>query len=645
MIRSQTAREFLDYYLSLEGDPEFAVLLEGPWGSGKSHFVNTYFHDRFVESQKKDADAKNPLIHVTLFGVRELSDITTQMFEKAHPILGGKAVKLINTIGSKVGGIIGLGLDPKENAGLLESMALDLKDRILVFDDLERSPLPLVEVMGFINRFVEHDKLKVIVVASEKDIPEAQQDEYNGRKEKLIGKTIKVGSEPSEVLDFFTKQLKMTEVLRAITDNRDRLLATFAASGRPNFRSLRAVLLDYERLATLADPRLRASSDAMGQLLLNMVALGVEFRSGALNDKTLRNLQADIRLRLKLAASSKPDTNEQTNAVALRTRYEYVAFDDPIVRPDHLADLFTSGMIDIAAVNEHIGRHTAVVGYSEVPAWRFMWNWYDHPESHYRIARARFVDDLTNRKITHPGQILHAAGSLIRLKKYGDDLIGGRSVKAYFTDYLADIEKADTLEAAIDLFGPGAGSYGSLVYNEDDTPEFATIHALVKSATKRALDRTMKACAPDLLKRLQADPDDGQMLHEWGLDKGNYGGIAVLHHIPVEDFASLALIDGKPNDQLMAALNERHNQGYGAALDPELPWLKRLRAELMVRSATLAPPFCAFSKKRLDYWFNDHDIRIADYMAKLKPARKSRKTKTNKTTVSVKRMVKPKPAN
>lgn len=135
------------------------------------------------------------------------------MFEKAHPLLGGKAIKLFNTVGSKVGGLLGLSLDPKENASLLESMALNLTDRIIIFDDLERSPLPLVEVMGFINRFVEHDKLKVIVIASEDDIPPDQKDEYKKRKEKLVGKTIKVGSNPGEVLNVFTKRLKAEKVL------------------------------------------------------------------------------------------------------------------------------------------------------------------------------------------------------------------------------------------------------------------------------------------------------------------------------------------------------------------------------------------------------------------------------------------------
>lgn len=530
---SQNAREFLDYYLGLEGDPQSAVLLEGPWGSGKSHFVDAYFRGRLAQARTTDADAKDPLIRVTLFGVRDLADITTQMFEKAHPILGGKTVKFLNNVGSKLGGLVGLSLDARENAALLESMVLDLKDRVLVFDDLERSPLPLVEVMGFINRFVEHDKLKVIVVASEQDIPKEQKKEYESRKEKLVGKTIKVGSEPGEVLDVFTKLLKAPEVLKAIADRRDHLLATFAASGRPNFRSLRAVLLDYERLVTRVDARLRASDAAMGQLLLYMIALGIEFRSNALDDKALRNLQTDIRLRLKLNPSAAADSTEQTRAADLRKRYEHVAFDDPIVQPGQLADLFTSGTVDVAAIDDHIGRHPTVVGHSEVPAWRFMWNWYDHGETEYRDARARFVADLVGRKITHPGQILHAAGSAMRLQHYGDDVVAGRPVLDYFKDYLANLEATDTLEPAPDLFGIASGSYAGLGYSEGDTPAFQPIRAMVKDAADRALERAMQSSAPALLARLQADPEDGQMLHEWGLDTGNYAGIAILHNILV----------------------------------------------------------------------------------------------------------------
>jgi hypothetical protein len=75
----------------------------------------------------------------------------------------------------------------------------------------------------------------------------------------------------------------------------------------------------------------------------------------------------------------------------------------------------------------------------------------------------------------------------------------------------------------------------------------------VKSAAQHALERTLQAGAPALLKRLQDDPENGQMLHEWGLENGNYGGVAILHNIAVADFADLA--DRRKNER----------QAYGRA--------------------------------------------------------------------------------
>ena len=74
----------------------------------------------------------------------------------------------------------------------------------------------------------------------------------------------------------------------------------------------------------------------------------------------------------------------------------------------------------------------------------------------------------------------------------------------------------------------------------------------------------------------------------------------------IGDFADLALIDGKPNDRLMAALNERHRQGYDTELELELPWLEDMHAELMARAATFAPPYRALAEMRMGYWFRDH---------------------------------------
>lgn len=76
MSTDATARDYLDYYLDQPGEPQFAVMLEGPWGSGKSFFFDRYFKDRLAKSKVKDPKAKEE-IRVSLFGVSELGDVTS----------------------------------------------------------------------------------------------------------------------------------------------------------------------------------------------------------------------------------------------------------------------------------------------------------------------------------------------------------------------------------------------------------------------------------------------------------------------------------------------------------------------------------------------------------------------------------------
>lgn len=590
MSPDTAAREYLDYYLDQPGDPFFAVMLEGPWGSGKTFFIDDYFSARYAAAKAKNKDAKEEEIRITLFGARELADITSQIFAKAHPWLSGKAAKTINFIGSKALSHIGWSTKPEENQKLLQEMMIDLTGRILVFDDFERCTLPVVEVMGFINRFVEQNKLKVVVVASEADIRPTELDEYKLRKEKLVGKTIRVGSDSGSVLDKFAASLTSVEAKATIGKHREAVLATFNAFGKPNFRSLRSILADYDRLVGLGDARLRTSDEAMRALLLYMVALGLEFRGNQIDADGLRALPGDMMRRLNL--SNEEPSPGRKRAEQFRKRYELVSWGDPIVPPELLAELFTSGTVDVTRLDEHLTTHPKVVGTAHVPNWRAMWSWYDLGESQYQPVRDGLMDQLAKREIVHPGEILHAAGSALRLLRYGDDILGGVKPRAYFTAYLADLEKADTLRPAPFLFGPTAVSHGGLGYPDNDTKAFGALWKLVRNAAAGALARHNQREAVNLLKRLQADPTDGSMLHEWGFDKHNYAGISILHNVPVPDMADLLLEDGLLNGSLIAALQTRYEQvGRDGSLTEEKRWVLALLTELRKRLALLKPPY------------------------------------------------------
>lgn len=215
---------------------------------------------------------------------------------------------------------------------------------------------------------------------------------------------------------------------------------------------------------------------------------------------------------------------------------------------------------------------------------------------------------LATRALTHPGELLHAAGTAIRLEGYGDDILGGIRPKAFVKAYLADLESRDALQVAPQLFGILGGAHGGLVYNEHDTPLFGQIHKMVRDAATRALSRRVAREAVDLMARLRADPDDGSPLYEWGLEEGRYAGVEILHHIPIADMADLLLVDWRLNNRLLAALNARYElAAAGPDLKAEKPWARSLRKELATRLGAAPAPLKTFGKRRLAYWFDKID--------------------------------------
>jgi len=61
---------------------------------------------------------------------------------------------------------------------------LNTKDYILIFDDLERCSINIINLLGYINFFVEHQSYKVILIANEEELEKTEK--YALIKEKLL---------------------------------------------------------------------------------------------------------------------------------------------------------------------------------------------------------------------------------------------------------------------------------------------------------------------------------------------------------------------------------------------------------------------------------------------------------------------------
>jgi hypothetical protein len=180
--------QYIDYYTSLT-DPGYAVLVTGAWGVGKSY-------------QVKQAIPKNRRYFVSLYGVDSVEGIHDAVLAECMPNL--KASGALETLGD-VGKAMG---DKFALAGLAGSIWKTYlrrrltSDRVIVFDDLERSSLwdsSENELLGAINHYVEHLGFQVIVICYYEKI----QKNIKETKEKIFGHTINVKPQTTEAVTKF----------------------------------------------------------------------------------------------------------------------------------------------------------------------------------------------------------------------------------------------------------------------------------------------------------------------------------------------------------------------------------------------------------------------------------------------------------
>ncbi len=247
-MSNQHISQFLDYYCNDKLlNPQYAVLLKGKWGSGKTHFINEYKKHLKINNKK--------FIYVSLYGVTSYDKIETKFLETIHPRLYNKKTIFAGKIAKQLlKGTLKIDLDADEKADGNASVQipdfkpedlLNTKEYILIFDDLERCSINIINLLGYINFFVEHQSYKVILIANEEELEKTEK--YVLIKEKLIGKTFEFISDADLAYDSFLGELKNTNNIKEniLEKEKSNILELFKKSQSNNLRALRQTLLDF----------------------------------------------------------------------------------------------------------------------------------------------------------------------------------------------------------------------------------------------------------------------------------------------------------------------------------------------------------------------------------------------------------------
>lgn len=255
-MKNEFIKNFLIEYIN-NPDPQYAIMLKGDWGSGKTFFIN-----KWIEDYKKRLDKNIILepIYVSLYGLKDTAQITTEIDRKLNPILYSKGVEITKKFLKLAGKIvlrtdIDLNNDNEKEMQInatLDSLSLltskgdkdsNIGSKLIIFDDLERCNIDIKNLLGYINSFVEHGACHVIIIGDETKVED--KDKLQEFKEKTIGREFEIVTDEENALNCFIEEMKLTNY---IGNNREFILGCFKSTKCNNLRILRQSLYDFNTL-------------------------------------------------------------------------------------------------------------------------------------------------------------------------------------------------------------------------------------------------------------------------------------------------------------------------------------------------------------------------------------------------------------
>lgn len=168
----QELNQYILHYLT-EDKTKSAIMLTGPWGTGKSYYIQNELKP-FLE---KKENGGHSCVIVSLYGLKDTAEISKSIYlgtrMKFLTVASEKSTTVTfagETIIKGIAGAFGVDLSVSERSLKRLYASVNLTGKLVVLEDLERSGIDILEVLGYVNNLVEQDGVKVLLVANEEEI-------------------------------------------------------------------------------------------------------------------------------------------------------------------------------------------------------------------------------------------------------------------------------------------------------------------------------------------------------------------------------------------------------------------------------------------------------------------------------------------
>ena len=341
---------------------------------GKTHFWNNKIRKK-IESMQLNG-RRYTTIYMSLYGISNLEDISKKIFIETTQLMDKNLRKYMNANEqTTIPEYAKTGIDMANFFGVTQSgdkvdygEFFSTDDKVLCFDDLERANVDVIDILGYINNFVEHDHIKTIIICNEKELSTKlkssnlemktfiatylldKQDELNNTdkpivekiqqkienvfdkandyeriKEKLIGETFEYAPKFDYIINGILMRYESNpDLIRFLRENTRLIISTFERSGTRNLRILKHALADFKKIYEMVNKSYPNTSHRVIQtMLIFTIAISFEIKAGKVTKDKFINIKDNEEYKSILVSSRILVDNRQFYIKEFDSNYYY----------------------------------------------------------------------------------------------------------------------------------------------------------------------------------------------------------------------------------------------------------------------------------------------------------------------------------
>ncbi len=315
-------------------------------------------------------------IYMSLYGISNLEDISKKIFIETTQLMDKNLKKYMEANEqTTIPEYAKTGIDMANFFGVTQSgdkvdyaEFFSTDDKVLCFDDLERANVDVIDILGYINNFVEHDHIKTIIICNEKElsnklkssnlemktfiatylldkqnelndadkpmVEKIQQkienvfdkaNDYERIKEKLIGETFEYAPKFDYIINgILMRYAKNADFIRFLRENTKLIISTFERSGTKNLRILKHALNDFKKVYEMVNKSYpNTSYRVMQTMLIFTIAISFEIKAGKVTKDKFMNIKDNEEYKSILVSSRILMDNRQFYIKEFDSNYYY----------------------------------------------------------------------------------------------------------------------------------------------------------------------------------------------------------------------------------------------------------------------------------------------------------------------------------